>query len=145
HRMQSTWWVCRVVVVVVAAMLVALAASGQAQPLAKRDLNEILNTKPKRPFCNAFTGCGKKRSDPAMDRLEEAASGAELDAIARHVLAEAKLWEQLQEQLDKRMDAERAVEASSSSLYRRKRSAVLDSLAQPKTLKHIQKVSTSAH
>ena len=34
--------------------------------------------KVKRPFCNAFTGCGRKRSDPSMSEYSELPSEAEL-------------------------------------------------------------------
>lgn len=42
---------------------------------------------------SSVSGCGKKRSEPKVEPLS---SGAELDALAKHVVAEAKLWEQLQ-------------------------------------------------
>ncbi|KAG7163247.1 crustacean cardioactive peptide-like [Homarus americanus] len=63
-------------------LLVLLAAHAQAGPVAKRDIGDLLEGKDKRPFCNAFTGCGKKRSDPSMEGL---ASSSELDALAKHM------------------------------------------------------------
>nr|AAC24871.1 cardioacceleratory peptide 2a [Manduca sexta] len=67
----------------------------------------------KRPFCNAFTGCGRKRSQgppgmPAQDLrtkqyLDEEALGSILDSesaideLSRQILSEAKLWEAIQE------------------------------------------------
>ncbi|XP_064087769.1 cardioactive peptide-like [Macrobrachium nipponense] len=99
-------------------LLIVVAMQTTASPVAKRDIGGLLEGKDKRPFCNAFTGCGKKRSDASVEAL---ASGTELDDLAKHVLAEAKLWEQLQNKMDvmrslaARMDEQRP-------LYRRKRS-----------------------
>ena len=43
-----------------------------------------------------WTGCGKKRSSNAPVPQESDPVGQELDALARHVLSEARLYEQLQ-------------------------------------------------
>uniref|UniRef100_A0A0P4VX00 Crustacean cardioactive peptide n=1 Tax=Scylla olivacea TaxID=85551 RepID=A0A0P4VX00_SCYOL len=98
-------------------LLAFLAADTEAGPVAKRDIDSLLDGKIKRPFCNAFTGCGKKRSDPELEGL---ASGSELNDITKHVLAEARLWEQLQNKMEAmRMLASRM---ESRPMFRRKRS-----------------------
>ncbi|CAK1554478.1 unnamed protein product [Leptosia nina] len=64
----------------------------------------------KRPFCNAFTGCGRKRSQlpPGMpvqemmrQRQFEEDMGYDTDnaieELSRQILSEAKLWEAIQE------------------------------------------------
>ena len=49
----------------------------------------------KRPFCNAFTGCGRKRfEDSSVDDLVQ---------LSQKILGEAKAWENFQRRLpDKR-------------------------------------------
>nr|ABB46293.1 crustacean cardioactive peptide [Faxonius immunis] len=106
------------VMVLTALLLLVLAAHAHAGPLVKRDIGDLLEGKDKRPFCNAFTGCGKKRSDPG---LEGVASSSELDALAKHVLAEAKLWEQLQNKMEVMRSL--AARMENHPLYRRRRSA----------------------
>lgn len=66
----------------------------------------------KRPFCNAFTGCGRKRSQlPPLPELQgnsmdvEESLGTLLDLssepavedLSRQIMSEAKLWEAIQE------------------------------------------------
>ncbi|KAJ8705717.1 hypothetical protein PYW08_012763 [Mythimna loreyi] len=68
----------------------------------------------KRPFCNAFTGCGRKRSQqspgmPAQELMrqkqyvDDETFGSILDSetaieeLSRQILSEAKLWEAIQE------------------------------------------------
>ncbi|KAL0269823.1 UNVERIFIED_CONTAM: hypothetical protein PYX00_007429 [Menopon gallinae] len=51
----------------------------------------------KRPFCNAFTGCGKKRSDESMANLVDLNSEPAVEELSKQILSEAKLWEALQE------------------------------------------------
>lgn len=51
----------------------------------------------KRPFCNAFTGCGKKRSDESMATLVELNSEPAVEELSKQILSEAKLWEAIQE------------------------------------------------
>ncbi|KAK9508464.1 hypothetical protein O3M35_006017 [Rhynocoris fuscipes] len=51
----------------------------------------------KKPFCNAFTGCGKKRSDESMATLVELNSEPAVEELSRQILSEAKLWEAIQE------------------------------------------------
>ncbi|XP_050723299.1 uncharacterized protein LOC127002022 [Eriocheir sinensis] len=122
-KMSSTSWCGRVGLVTAGGLLLLLllAAHAQAGPVVKRDVDSLFDGKMKRPFCNAFTGCGKKRSDPELDGL---ASGSELNGLAKHVLAEAKLWEQLQN----KMEALRLLNSrlDSRPMLRRKRS-----LSQP--------------
>merc|ERR1712038_797970 len=44
---------------------IILAIGGvNSSPFAKKSDSSGIN---KRPFCNAFTGCGRKRSDPSMN------------------------------------------------------------------------------
>ncbi|XP_013773136.2 cardioactive peptide-like [Limulus polyphemus] len=50
----------------------------------------------KRPFCNAFTGCGMKRS---LDFPLAIQTETMLDRLSRKVLAEARLWEMLQQRM----------------------------------------------
>ena len=62
----------------------------------------------KRPFCNAFTGCGRKRmalSPVSLTAnefvlLADATSGpsSELMRLSQQILHEAKLWELMQQQ-----------------------------------------------
>ncbi|CAK1597972.1 unnamed protein product [Parnassius mnemosyne] len=76
--------------------------------------DEVMMTPKKRPFCNAFTGCGRKRSQypPGMpvqeimrqrqyvdDDLVGALMDSEnaVDELSRQILSEAKLWEAIQE------------------------------------------------
>ncbi|XP_059056590.1 cardioactive peptide [Achroia grisella] len=75
--------------------------------------DEMMLTPKKRPFCNAFTGCGRKRSQtpgmPAQELLrqrqfvDDEALGSILDSenaiddLSRQILSEAKLWEAIQE------------------------------------------------
>ncbi|CAH1737692.1 cardioactive peptide isoform X2 [Aphis gossypii] len=51
----------------------------------------------KKPFCNAFTGCGRKRSDESMATLVELRSEPAVEEISRQIMSEAKLWEAIQE------------------------------------------------
>ncbi|KAJ0170068.1 hypothetical protein K1T71_014674 [Dendrolimus kikuchii] len=76
--------------------------------------DEVVMAPKKRPFCNAFTGCGRKRSlgAPGMPAQElnrqrqyvdEESLGSMLDSettieeLSRQILSEAKLWEAIQE------------------------------------------------
>ncbi|CAB0019298.1 unnamed protein product [Nesidiocoris tenuis] len=58
---------------------------------------EPMEPKMKKPFCNAFTGCGKKRSDESMAALVDLNSEPAVEELSRQILSEAKLWEALQE------------------------------------------------
>ncbi|KAJ8938361.1 hypothetical protein NQ318_004986, partial [Aromia moschata] len=63
----------------------------------------------KRPFCNAFTGCGKKRSnlpaltdkgeemDESINSLLELSAEPAVEDLSRQIMSEAKLWEAIQE------------------------------------------------
>merc|ERR1712073_235868 len=46
-------------------VLLVIIGYANSAPFAKK--SEA--TKVKRPFCNAFTGCGRKRSDPSIKNL----------------------------------------------------------------------------
>ncbi|CAH2101013.1 unnamed protein product [Euphydryas editha] len=80
------------------------------RPYEQRLSEEVVLTPPKRPFCNAFTGCGRKRSDstPVMSPrvmfsqrqfAEDSAAYDSQDVIelTRQIMTGAKLWEALQE------------------------------------------------
>ncbi|XP_045456907.1 cardioactive peptide-like [Melitaea cinxia] len=78
-------------------------------PYGQRLDDEVILTPLKRPFCNAFTGCGRKRSDltPAMSSREmftrrQFADKAAYDSenvieLTRKIMTGAKLWEALQD------------------------------------------------
>ncbi|KAG5876217.1 hypothetical protein JTB14_010424 [Gonioctena quinquepunctata] len=63
----------------------------------------------KRPFCNAFTGCGKKRSnlpaltdngeemDESINSLLELSAEPAVEDLSRQIMSEAKIWEAIQE------------------------------------------------
>ncbi|XP_013164290.1 PREDICTED: cardioactive peptide [Papilio xuthus] len=75
--------------------------------------DDVIMTPKKRPFCNAFTGCGRKRSqyapgmpqdiirqrqyvdDDTLGSLVESENA--VDELSRQILSEAKLWEAIQE------------------------------------------------
>ncbi|CAB3259408.1 unnamed protein product [Arctia plantaginis] len=76
--------------------------------------DEMVLTPKKRPFCNAFTGCGRKRSQAApgmpsqelirqKQYMDDETLGSLLDSetaieeLSRQILSEAKLWEAIQE------------------------------------------------
>ncbi|XP_023709684.1 cardioactive peptide isoform X2 [Cryptotermes secundus] len=61
------------------------------------EMDRLLDPKRKRPFCNAFTGCGKKRSDESMGTLVDMNSEPAVEDLSRQILSEAKLWEAIQE------------------------------------------------
>ncbi|CAM1324576.1 Uncharacterised protein g8710 [Pycnogonum litorale] len=65
----------------------------------------------KRPFCNTFTGCGRKRSESY--RLTD----DDLETYQRQILKDARLWELLQSRIqDENND--------SQSLLRKKKRSV---------------------
>ncbi|XP_076049839.1 crustacean cardioactive peptide [Oratosquilla oratoria] len=93
-----------------------------SSPVAARG-DGTLEGKAKRPFCNAFTGCGRKRSvlsgqealparndDDDDDNDAAEVPGPEdalsppdaeaLDDLASRILTEARLWEQLQTKME---------------------------------------------
>jgi hypothetical protein len=59
---------------------------------------EYLPTAEKRPFCNAFTGCGKKRSTN-FENLENRELTDPLMRLSRKLIQEAKQWEILQHRI----------------------------------------------
>ncbi|XP_068085964.1 cardioactive peptide [Anabrus simplex] len=69
----------------------------QKRQVDPSDMERLLDPKRKRPFCNAFTGCGKKRSDESMGTLVELNSEPAVAELSRQILSEAKLWEAIQE------------------------------------------------
>lgn len=114
-------------------LLIVMAIHTTASPVAKRDIGGLLDGKDKRPFCNAFTGCGKKRSDANVEALE---SGTELVDLAKHVIAEARQWEQLQNKMEVMNSL--AARREERPLYRRKRSPAQESRQEltPSTSQH---------
>ncbi|OXA43919.1 cardioactive peptide [Folsomia candida] len=101
-------------------LLVFVILSAVATPIQKRGIEEdgepSSNNNPsppraKRTFCNAFTGCGRKRNGGGggfnrdyVDYSEGGDRGSVVDSdsdsgmedVARDILAEARLWEALQ-------------------------------------------------
>ncbi|XP_014284775.1 cardioactive peptide [Halyomorpha halys] len=62
------------------------------------EATEPFDPKVKKPFCNAFTGCGKKRSGgDSMATLVDLNSEPAVEELSRQILSEAKLWEAIQE------------------------------------------------
>ncbi|XP_050543836.1 cardioactive peptide [Daktulosphaira vitifoliae] len=75
-------------------------ASADDVIMQKRYYDENMAPEPirrKKPFCNAFTGCGRKRSDESMATLVELRSEPAVEELSRQILSEAKLWEAIQE------------------------------------------------
>lgn len=69
-----------------------------------------IDAKSKRPFCNAFTGCGRKRSnevappqptfddeDSSVSELLELNSEPAIENLMRQIMSEAKMYEAIQE------------------------------------------------
>lgn len=75
--------------------------------------NNQIDMKAKRPFCNAFTGCGRKRSneqaapppqpqsfeddDTSVSELLELNSEPAIENLMRQIMSEAKMYEAIQE------------------------------------------------
>ncbi|KAL1508952.1 hypothetical protein ABEB36_003766 [Hypothenemus hampei] len=95
------------------AMTVIMGSEGLFLP---KKLSPYINTREKiifepkkRPFCNAFTGCGRKRSnlpalssdgqevDNSIDSLLELSAEPAVEDLSRQIMSEAKLWEAIQE------------------------------------------------
>ncbi|XP_043221051.1 cardioactive peptide-like [Amphibalanus amphitrite] len=77
--------------VLLGAVLLCCCALTIAKAIQKREISPdmLFQAKDKRPFCNAFTGCGRKRSDLSL--LEEAAGGPPQPPAG----ADSRLWEDL--------------------------------------------------
>ncbi|XP_018026362.1 uncharacterized protein LOC108681798 [Hyalella azteca] len=84
-------------VTLVATLLLQFALTCAAHP---RSLDEDLELKSKRPFCNAFTGCGRKRSGDAAVEPGTLATQEQITEIARHVLGQDRMLEQLQQKVE---------------------------------------------
>ncbi|XP_063700681.1 cardioactive peptide [Culicoides brevitarsis] len=94
-------------VVVIYIMLISTPILGY--PTSNNNLK--LHQYYKRPFCNAFTGCGKKRSleespktfnneltsDDSLASLLDLNSEPAVEDLMRQIMSEAKLWEAIQE------------------------------------------------
>ncbi|XP_049883556.1 cardioactive peptide [Pectinophora gossypiella] len=100
-------------------LLAILAMDGCYSATIPRNYDPRLNeemvlTPKKRPFCNAFTGCGRKRAqgapgmpvqelmrqrqfadDDALGQFPD--SENVIDDLSRQILSEAKLWEAFQD------------------------------------------------
>ncbi|CAH1977881.1 unnamed protein product [Acanthoscelides obtectus] len=91
----------------------------------------FLDPAEKRPFCNAFTGCGKykKRSnlpaltengeemDESINSLLELSAEPAVEDLSRQIMSEAKLWEAIQEanlELNRRKQASRPIDGEQS-------------------------------
>ncbi len=62
----------------------------------------VRHTAEKRPFCNAFTGCGKKRSSPVNyvgTEYDSNDSNDPITQLSRRILHEARLWEMFQQRM----------------------------------------------
>ncbi|XP_046385282.1 uncharacterized protein LOC124155484 [Ischnura elegans] len=84
-------------------------ARAKRQLLGLPSLPLMTDPRRKRPFCNAFTGCGRKRSegelmqsgpDETLSTLLELNSEPAVAELSRQILSEAKLWEAIQEARD---------------------------------------------
>ncbi|XP_025830534.1 cardioactive peptide [Agrilus planipennis] len=101
--------------VFVAVLLLLVQVQGFYLPLSKRDnpssASSMVDPK-KRPFCNAFTGCGRKRTNipPLASSIREGSSDEEsigtlfelsaepaVEDLSRQIMSEAKLWEAIRE------------------------------------------------
>lgn len=96
----------------IVAALILLINFSLKDPRSAYNNNQI-DTKAKRPFCNAFTGCGRKRSNevappppvaPAFDEddstvaeLLELNSEPAIENLMRQIMSEAKMYEAIQE------------------------------------------------
>ncbi|XP_034837967.1 cardioactive peptide [Maniola hyperantus] len=104
---------CRVSLLLLLAVLTMdLCDSASIQGYEQRMSEEVMVAPKKRPFCNAFTGCGRKRSSPTRpipelvrqrQYVDEDAfvplmeSDNAIEELSRQILSEAKLWEAIQE------------------------------------------------
>ncbi|XP_068626017.1 cardioactive peptide [Battus philenor] len=114
--MSSAMSFSRVFVVVAIAVLYLDSCYSATMPrnFDSRLGDDFITTPKKRPFCNAFTGCGRKRSQyaPGMpvqeisrqkQYVDEDVLGSmvesenAVDELSRQILSEAKLWEAIQE------------------------------------------------
>ncbi|CAO1340278.1 unnamed protein product [Diamesa hyperborea] len=76
-------------------------------PRSSKQFNTRAEPRGKRPFCNAFTGCGRKRSEtPALPEIDDEESVTELldlnaepaiEDLMRQIMSEAKMYEAIQE------------------------------------------------
>ncbi|XP_022248153.1 uncharacterized protein LOC106464678 [Limulus polyphemus] len=73
----------------------------------------------KRPFCNAFTGCGMKRSPTAMDTEEF------LSRLSKQIMAEVELWNLFRQRAGKSAN----IVTDKNQMERMKISPFLDLLA----------------
>ncbi|NP_001292413.1 cardioactive peptide precursor [Plutella xylostella] len=102
------------ILLLVAVLFVECCLSASIPRNYEQRLSEdVIMTPRKRPFCNAFTGCGRKRSQgaPGMPLQEQKQrqyidedtlgsildSDSTIDELSRQILSEAKLWEAIQE------------------------------------------------
>ncbi|XP_023937775.2 cardioactive peptide [Bicyclus anynana] len=104
---------CRVSLLLLLALLTMdFCYSASLRGYDQRMNDDIIGTPKKRPFCNAFTGCGRKRSSPTRPIPELVRqrqyvdedgfaplmeSDNAIEDLSRQILSEAKLWEAIQE------------------------------------------------
>ncbi|KAI1306029.1 hypothetical protein HDE_01281 [Halotydeus destructor] len=86
--------------VFLAVTLMCLIVSVSAKAVMKREVGEHMAMRGalpvKRPFCNAFTGCGRKRSETVNVETAD-----DLMKVSQKIVGEARLWELLQRKLNK--------------------------------------------
>ncbi|XP_066150321.1 cardioactive peptide isoform X1 [Euwallacea fornicatus] len=104
-----------IIFIVMYSMAIIVVLESEGVFLPKR-MSPFINAKEKvvleprkRPFCNAFTGCGRKRSnlpaissdgqevENAIDSLLELSAEPAVEDLSRQIMSEAKLWEAIQE------------------------------------------------
>ncbi|TRY76646.1 hypothetical protein TCAL_08788 [Tigriopus californicus] len=75
-----------VVLLGLSTILLAVCRPSQGSPFNTMDFDSLeeFGSKTKRPFCNAFTGCGRKRSDPDLDLSSDLDQEAE--QIGEHMI-----------------------------------------------------------
>ncbi|XP_037093101.1 cardioactive peptide-like [Pollicipes pollicipes] len=76
------------------AVLLCCAVASPTKPVQKREIhpNLLFQAQDKRPFCNAFTGCGRKRSD--LSTMEDVGN-ADMTGARPAAAAEARLWQDM--------------------------------------------------
>ncbi|XP_054168477.1 cardioactive peptide-like [Oppia nitens] len=91
-------------VIVILVMFSVIIISVSSKIINKRDTesqldnqNGYLGSIEKRPFCNAFTGCGKKRASLGFESTD---SRDPLSRLSQRIINEAKQWELLQNKIN---------------------------------------------
>ncbi|KAK4882426.1 hypothetical protein RN001_005745 [Aquatica leii] len=102
---NSTMLLITITIIVLQHETSAFFLPKRVDPISRADMADPK----KRPFCNAFTGCGHKRSNlPALTNrgepveetigsLLELSAEPAVEDLSRQIMSEAKLWEAIQE------------------------------------------------